>query len=107
MSYLEYIEKETLHAEWMEIMFQMIALGIILLTFSKSNKHLKKLIFIPIIILIIGITIGIYSIYYTYFLLNKENYDHNRYYTWKYISIIIVILLLLMTGFIIKWSVTN
>ena len=107
MSYQIYIEKEQLHSTWMEIMFQMIALGVVLLTFSKSNKVLKKFIIIPITILIIGIIIGVYSIYYTYYLLNEEDYDHHRYYTWKYISIITVTLLLVMTGIIIKWSIIN
>ena len=105
MSYISYLEKEQLHAVWMEIMFQMIALGIVLITFSKKNKHLKKLIFIPITILILGIIIGIYSIYYTYYLLNQDDFDHRKYYTWKYISILTIILLLLMIGFIIWWSI--
>jgi len=105
MSYLSYIEKEQLHAIWMEVMFQMIALGIILLTFSKKKKGFNRYILLPVIILFTGIIIGIYSIYYTYFLLNENEYDHRRYYTWKYISIIIDLLLFLITVFIIKWNI--
>ena len=36
------IEKETLHSSWMRNMFQMITIGIVLLTFFKTNQKLKK-----------------------------------------------------------------
>ena len=32
------IDKETLHSSWMRNMFQMVTIGIILLTFFKTNK---------------------------------------------------------------------
>ena len=36
------IEKETLHSSWMRNMFQMITIGIVLLTLFKTNKNLNQ-----------------------------------------------------------------
>ena len=63
----EYLEKENLHSSWIRNMFQMITMGIILLTFFREHTRLTKHRFIPIIIIILGIIIGLYSVYFTYY----------------------------------------
>ena len=63
----DYLQKEMLHSSWTRIMFQMITVGIILITFFKERKILQKYIYMPISIILLGITIGIYSVYYTYY----------------------------------------
>ena len=82
------LEIEVLHSSWMRNMFQMITLGIILLTFFRGDKNLKKFIFIPIIIIFIGIIIGIFSILYSYYLTENQRYK----YKWKYISALVVLI---------------
>ena len=63
----DYLEKENLHSSWIRNMFQMITMGIVLITFFREEKQLRKYIPIPISIILLGISIGIYSIYYTYY----------------------------------------
>lgn len=101
-----YIEKENLHSSWIRNMFQMITMGLVLITFfrDQKSKKLKKYIFIPIIIIIIGIIVGIYSVYYTYFQSPEDNYiSRNKFYTWKYLSILLCIIFILVAFYIIKY----
>ena len=58
----DYLEKENLHSSWIRNMFQMITMGIVLITFFREEKQLRKYIPIPISIILLGISIGIYSI---------------------------------------------
>tara|TARA_B100000424_G_C22927496_1_gene493417 strand:+ start:339 stop:665 length:327 start_codon:yes stop_codon:yes gene_type:complete len=92
------IEKETLHSSWMRNMFQMITIGIVLLTFFKTNTKLKKYSFIPIIIILLGITVGIYSVIYSYYFTSTLR----LYYTWKYLSIIVCFVFTLVGIYIVK-----
>ena len=92
------IEKETLHSSWMRNMFQMITIGIVLLTFFKTNKNLKKYSFIPIIIILLGIAVGIYSVIYSYCFTSTLR----LYYTWKYLSIIVCFVFTLVGIYIVK-----
>ena len=63
----DYLQKEILHSSWTRIMFQMITVGIILITFFKERKVLQKYIYMPISIVLLGIIIGLCSVYYTYY----------------------------------------
>ena len=93
------IEKETLHSSWMRNMFQMITIGIVLLTFFKTNQKLKKYSFIPIIIILLGIAVGIYSVIYSYYFTS----DLRLYYTWQYLSMIVCFVFTLVGIYIVKY----
>ena len=85
-------------------MFQMITMGIVLITFFREEKQLRKYIPIPITIILLGIAIGIYSIYYTYYkTLDYDDVVTNKFYTWKYLSILTCIVFILVAIFIIKF----
>ena len=100
----DYLEKENLHSSWIRNMFQMITMGIVLITFFREEKRLRKYILIPISIILLGISIGIYSIYYTYYkTIDYEDVVTNKYYTWKYLSILTCIVFILVAIFIIKF----
>ena len=100
----DYLEKENLHSSWIRNMFQMITMGIVLITFFREHKRLKKYILIPISIIILGIAIGVYSIYYTYYkTIDYEDVVTNKFYTWKYLSIITCVIFILVAMFIIKY----
>ena len=107
MSEIEnYIEKENLHSSWIRNMFQMITLGLVIITFfrKQKSKKLKEYIFIPIIIIILGIIVGLYSVYFTYFQSAETNYiSRNKFYTWKYLSISLCIIFMFITFYIIKY----
>ena len=99
-----YIEKENLHSSWMRNMFQMITMGIVLITFFRENKRLKKYTPIPISIILLGIAIGLYSVYYTYYA--KIDYNDivtNKFYTWKYLSIASCVIFIFVAFYIIKY----
>ena len=99
-----YIEKENLHSSWIRNMFQMITMGIVLITFFREEKQLRKYIPIPISIILLGISIGIYSIYYTYYkTIDYDDVVTNKFYTWKYLSILTCIVFILVAIFIIKY----
>tara|TARA_B110000285_G_C14862441_1_gene485196 strand:- start:107 stop:406 length:300 start_codon:yes stop_codon:yes gene_type:complete len=93
------LEIEVLHSSWMRNMFQMITLGIVLLTFFRGNNNLKKFTIIPIIIILIGIIIGIFSILYSYYLTNSQRDK----YKWKYISGIVVIIFSSVAIYIVRY----
>lgn len=93
------LEIEVLHSSWMRNMFQMITLGIILLTFFRNDKNLIKYSLIPIIIILIGICIGIFSILYSYYLTNNQRDK----YKWKYISGIVVIIFSSVAIYIVRY----
>ena len=100
----DYLEKENLHSSWIRNMFQMITMGIVLITFFREEKRLRKYIPIPISIILLGISIGIYSIYYTYYkTIDYEDVVTNKFYTWKYLSILTCIVFILVALFIIKF----
>ena len=100
----DYLEKENLHSSWIRNMFQMITMGIVLITFFREEKQLRKYIPIPISIILLGISIGIYSIYYTYYkTIDYEDVVTNKFYTWKYLSILTCIVFILVALFIIKF----
>ena len=100
----DYLEKENLHSSWIRNMFQMITMGIVLITFFREEKQLRKYIPIPISIILLGISIGIYSIYYTYYkTIDYEDVVTNKFYTWKYLSILTCIVFVLVAVFIIKF----
>jgi len=93
------LEIEVLHRSWMRNMFQMITLGIVLLTFFRNDNKLRKYTFIPIIIILIGIVIGIFSILYSYYLTN----DQREKLKWKYISGLVVFIFSSVAIYIIKY----
>lgn len=93
------LEIEVLHSSWMRNMFQMITLGIVLLTFFRNDNKLKKYIFIPIIIILIGIIVGLFSILYSYYL---TDYQRDKY-KWKYISGMVVVIFSTVAIYIIKY----
>ena len=93
------LEIEVLHSSWMRNMFQMITLGIILLTFFRNDKNLIKYLFIPIIIILIGICIGIFSILYSYYLTNNQRDK----YKWKYISGLVVLIFSSVAIYIVRY----
>ena len=93
------LEIELLHSSWMRNMFQMITLGIILLTFFRNDKNLIKYTIIPIIIILIGISIGIFSILYSYYL---TNYQRDKY-KWKYISGLVVLIFSSVAIYIMRY----
>ena len=100
----DYLEKENLHSSWIRNMFQMITMGIVLITFFREEKQLRKYIPIPISIILLRISIGIYSIYYTYYkTIDYEDVVTNKFYTWKYLSILTCIVFILVALFIIKF----
>ena len=100
----DYLEKENLHSSWIRNMFQMITMGIVLITFFREEKRLKKYIAIPISIILLGIAIGLYSIYYTYYkTIDYEDVVTHKFYTWKYLSILTCIVFILVAVFIIKF----
>ena len=100
----DYLEKENLHSSWIRNMFQMITMGIVLITFFREEKRLRKYILIPISIILLGISIGIYSIYYTYYkTIDYDDVVTNKFYTWKYLSILTCIVFILVALFIIKF----
>ena len=83
----------------MRNMFQMITLGIILLTFFRNDKNLIKYSLIPIIIILIGICIGIFSILYSYYLTNNQRDK----YKWKYISGLVVLIFSSVAIYIVRY----
>ena len=93
------LEIEILHSSWMRNMFQMITLGIVLLTFFRGNNNLKKYTIIPIIIILIGITIGVFSILYSYYLTDRQRDK----YKWKYISGIVVLIFSSVAIYIVRY----
>ena len=93
------IEKETLHSSWMRNMFQMVTIGIVLLTFFKTNKNLKRYSFIPIIIILLGIAVGIYSVIYSYYFTSELR----LYYTWQYLSMIVCLIFTFVGIYIVKY----
>jgi len=93
------LEIEVLHSSWMRNMFQMITLGIILLTFFRNDKNLIKYSLIPIIIILIGICIGIFSILYSYYLTNNQRDK----YKWKYISGLVVLIFSSVAIYIVRY----
>ena len=100
----DYLQKEMLHSSWTRIMFQMVAVGIILITFFKERKILQKYIYMPISIILLGIIIGLYSIYYTYYkIIDYDDVANNKYYTWKYLSILTCFVLVVIAIFITKY----
>ena len=104
MSYNEYLERENLHSSWTRNMFQLITMGVAFLTFFKTNRKLNRYIFVPTTIIFVGILVGIYSIYFTYYSdLSNETYVQNKHYTWKYISIITITVFILMALYIVKF----
>ena len=104
----DYLQKENLHSSWTRLGFQMITVGIVFITFFKERKILKKYIIIPISIILLGISIGIYSVYFTYYVeIDKKDILGNKYYTWKYLSIVTCIILFLIGIFIIRYYLLN
>ena len=100
----EYIEIETLHSSWIRNMFQMVSIGIILITLFKSHHRLRNFYIIPILIILIGIIIGIYSIYFTYFTdIDNLNIIIKKHNTWKYISILTCGIFIFVAVYIIKY----
>ena len=100
----DYLQKEMLHSSWTRIMFQMVTVGIVLITFFKERRILQKYIYMPISIILLGITIGIYSVYYTYYkTIDYNDVANNKYYTWKYLSILTCLVLFIIATFIIKY----
>ena len=93
------IEKETLHSSWMRNMFQMVTIGIVLLTFFKTNPKLKKYSFIAIIIILLGIAVGIYSVIYSYYFTSELR----LYYTWQYLSMIVCLIFTFVGIYIVKY----
>ena len=93
------IEKETLHSSWIQNMIQMITIGIVLITFFRPHKNLRKYTFIPIIIIILGIVVGIYSIIYSYYFTSQLRI----YYTWQYLSIVICIIFSFIGLYIVRY----
>ena len=82
----------------------MVTMGIVLITFFREHKRLKKYILIPISIIILGIAIGVYSTYYTYYkTIDYKDVVTNKFYTWKYLSIITCVIFILVAMFIIKY----
>ena len=100
----EYLEKETLHSSWIRNMFQMITMGIILLTFFREHTKLTKHRFIPIIIIILGIIIGLYSVYFTYYTdIDSDELLIQKHYAWKYISILTCAVFIFVAIYIIRY----
>ena len=100
----EYLEKENLHSSWIRNMFQMITMGIILLTFFQEHTKLTKHRFIPIIIIILGIIIGLYSVYFTYYTdINSDELFIQKHYAWKYISIVTCVVFIFVAFYIIRY----
>ena len=103
MNYSDYLSKENLHSSWTRNMFQLITMGVAFLTFFKTNPKLTRYIFVPTTIILVGILVGIYSIYFTYYSdLSNEIYIDNKQYTWKYISIFTILVFILMALYIVK-----
>ena len=104
MSYSEYLAKENLHSSWTRNMFQLITMGVAFLTFFKTNRKLRQYIFVPTTIILVGILVGIYSIYFTYYSgISRETYNSNRHDTWKYISMITIFIFILMALYIVNF----
>ena len=100
----EYLEKENLHSSWIRNMFQMITMGIVLLTFFREHTKLTKYRFIPIIIMILGIIIGVYSVYFTYYIdIKSDELFRQKHYAWKYISILTCVIFIFVTIYIIQY----
>ena len=64
-----------------------------------DNTNQKKYTFIPIIIILIGIVIGIFSILYSYYLTNNQREKLK----WKYISGLVVLIFSSVAIYIIKY----
>lgn len=92
------LEKETLHSSWMRTMMQLISIGLVLIAYFKENKELKKLIFLPIIIIILALIIGLNSVYLTYYQKSKNIEKYN----WKYITILILFTFIVCSIYIIS-----
>lgn len=89
---------ENLHIKWIQTMFQMVTAGFVASTFlKKSGKEFKKYMLIPHIIGFLSIILGIYSIYYTYIIDENTIYDKSRIKYSKYITILILVSLLLVS----------
>ena len=99
----ENLDIEILHSSWMRNMFQMITLGIVLLTFFRSHNKLRKYSFIPIIIIITGIIVGLFSVIYSYYFSNNQRHI----YKWKYISKLIILTFLFVAVYIIRYLKIN
>jgi len=85
-------------------MFQMITMGIILLTFFREHTKLTKHRFIPIIIIILGIVIGLYSVYFTYYTdIDSDKLLIQKHYAWKYISILTCAVFIFVAFYIIRY----
>ena len=98
------IEIQNLHSSWMRNMLQIISIGLVLIAYFKDHKELKNHVFLPIIFIILGLIIGLYSIYYTYYfdIYNINNLDEAKKNSWKYVSILLCICLIYITIYIIK-----
>jgi uncharacterized membrane-anchored protein len=98
------IEIQNLHSSWMRNMLQIISIGLLLIAYFKENKELENYLFLPITFIILGLIIGLYSIYYTYYfeIYNLHNLDEARKNSWKYVSILLCICLIYISIYIIK-----
>ena len=94
----EILEKETLHSSWMRTMIQLISIGLVLIAYFKENKELKNLIYLPIIIIILALIIGLNSVYLTYYQKTKNIENYN----WKYITIFILFTFIICSVYIIS-----
>ncbi len=93
-----YTNIEDLHIKWIQTMFQMVTVGFVAITFiKKSGKKLYKYMFIPRIIGILSIILGLYSIYYSYMLDNTNVLDIKRINISKYMTIFILLCLLFIS----------
>lgn len=98
------IDIQNLHSSWMRNMLQIISIGLVLIAYFKDHKELKNHLFLPISFIILGLIIGLYSIYYTYYfeIYHVNNLDEARKTSWKSISILLCICLVYITIYIIK-----
>ena len=100
----EYIDIETLHSSWIRTMFEMVSIGIILITLFKDHKKLKRVYIIPLSIMFIGIFIGMYSVYFTYYSgIDTHDFAIKRYNLWKYISILTCGIFIFVSIYMIKY----
>ena len=93
------LEKETLHSSWMRTMIQLISIGLVLIAYFKENKELKNLIYLPIIIIILALIIGLNSVYLTYYQKTKNIKNYN----WKYITMFILFTFIVCSIYIISY----
>lgn len=93
------IRKQNLHSSWIRNMLTIMSVGLVLIAYFKKDNKLKEYLILPISFIIIGLIIGSYSIYYTYY--TEESSEENRY-AWKHISVLLLTTLSLITMYIIK-----